>query len=152
MTWISLCTPHPPHHHRNSTSTRNNDPRGLKFCRRSYQAKLTTIQHNFNPTIFWGGGVIYSPPWVNPTCFFRQKKLGSKSFWPKFFSSQKLFYPKYFFTQNFITQKFFVPYFFLPKISFTQIFFDWKLFLDLKIFLTQKFFDPKIFFWAKSKK
>ena len=56
--------------HRNSSSTRNNDRRGLKFCRRPYQAKLTTIQHNFNPNIFWGGGVIYPPPWVNPRCFF----------------------------------------------------------------------------------
>ena len=28
----------------------------LKFCRRPYQAKLTTIQHNFNPTISGGGG------------------------------------------------------------------------------------------------
>ena len=56
-TIITLHHPPPTHPtHRNSTSTRNNDPRGLKFCRRPNQAKLTTIQHNSNPTIFWGGG------------------------------------------------------------------------------------------------
>ena len=62
LTRLSLCTPSTHHSPttRNSTSTRNNDPRGLKFCRRPYQAKLTTIQHNFNPTIFWGGGHISS--------------------------------------------------------------------------------------------
>ena len=40
------------------------DPSDLKFCMRPYQAKLTTIQHNFNPTIFWEG-VIYHPT-TNP--------------------------------------------------------------------------------------
>ena len=47
---------HFSHHHpahRNSTSTRKNDPRCLKFCRRPHQVKLTTPQHNF---IFSGGG------------------------------------------------------------------------------------------------
>ena len=45
---IAVQTHHPPHPPpRNSTSTRNIDPRGLKFCRRPYQAKLTTIQQNF---------------------------------------------------------------------------------------------------------
>ena len=47
-TIITLHTP--THHYRSSTSTKNNDPMGLKFCRRPYQAKLTTIQHNFNPS------------------------------------------------------------------------------------------------------
>ena len=61
-TIITLHTPptQPPHH-RNSNSTRNNGPRGLKFCMQPHQAKLTTTQHNFNPTVFWGGGHISSP-------------------------------------------------------------------------------------------
>ena len=29
--------------------------------------QIATNQHNFNPTNFLGGGVIYPPPWVNPT-------------------------------------------------------------------------------------
>ena len=54
---ITLHTPHHRHHTtRNCISNRNNDPRGLKLCRRHYQAKLTTIQHNFNPTTGGGGG------------------------------------------------------------------------------------------------
>ena len=43
----------------NSTSIKNKGPSGLKFCMRRYLTKLTTAQHNFNPTIFWvgvGGG------------------------------------------------------------------------------------------------
>ena len=47
-------TPHPPPH-RNSDSTRKNGPRGLKFVMQHHPAILTTTQHNFNPTIFWGG-------------------------------------------------------------------------------------------------
>ena len=82
---------------RNSNSTRNNGPRGLKFCMQPHQAKLTTTQHNFNPTIFWGG-VIYRPPWVNPTWVsFDKEKFGPNSFWPKFFFTLKIF----------VTQKFF---------------------------------------------
>ena len=49
-------------HHRNSTSTRKNVPRGLKFCKWLQLTNQTSIQHNFNPAIFRGGGVIYPPP------------------------------------------------------------------------------------------
>ena len=64
-----------PHHTtRKSTSTRNKGPSGLKFWMRPRLTKLATTQHNFNPTIFWGGGVIYPPPWINPVWFFLDKK------------------------------------------------------------------------------
>ena len=96
-------TPHPtppPDPPRNSTSTRKNDPRGLKFYMRPYLPILTTTKHNFtpppsprgltlshyfltknifwqlrttwhnfNPTIFWGGGVI-PPPMAKTIPFF----------------------------------------------------------------------------------
>ena len=133
----------PPPTHRNSTSTINNDPRGLKFCRRPYQAKLTTIKHNFNPTIFWGG-VIYPPPWFNPTCFFRQKNFRSKSFDQTFFAqnffTQNIFLPKIFMTEKNFDPKFFWPPNFFPKFLLTQ-----NIFLTQKVFLTKNFFDPKIF-------
>ena len=92
----------------------------LKFCRRPNQPKLTTIQQNFNPIISWeGGGVIYPPPWVNPTCFFRQKKIRIQ-----IFLTQNFYDPKIFWHKNF----------FLPKIFFTQIFFYLKIILTGKIF------------------
>ena len=53
LTWLLLFTPLPPP--RNSTSTRNNGPSGLKFCMQPHLTKPTTTQHNFNPTVFWGG-------------------------------------------------------------------------------------------------
>ena len=70
-------TPPPP---RNSTSTRKNDPRGLKFVLQHRVAILTTTQHNYNPTIFWGGGGQPHPPSsrVNPTklVFFTKNLFG----------------------------------------------------------------------------
>ena len=98
-----------------------NDPRGLKFCRRPHQAKLTTTQHNFNPTIFGGVGVIYPPPWVNPTCFF----------YPKIIFLTQIFFTKIFFCNR----KFFNQNFFLTNIFF------WPK----KIFCPQKNIDPKNF-------
>ena len=66
--------PHPtPPPTRNSTSTRNKGPSGLKFCMRPHLTKLTTTQHKFNPTIFWVGGGSCR---VNPTqIFFGQEKI-----------------------------------------------------------------------------
>ena len=83
---------HPTPHHttRNSTSTRNKGPSGLKFCMWPHLTKLTTTQHNFNPTGFWGG-VIYHPHWVNPTLFFWQKKIQTQIFSTKIFFDQKIF-------------------------------------------------------------
>ena len=126
LTRLSLCTPHPQPPtppHRNSTSTRNNDPRGLKFCRQPYQANLTTIQHNFNPTIVWGGGFKYPPP--------------------------KFFYPKNFFTQKFLPKIFFTEIFFDPKIFFNEKFFWPKIFLNPKLLFTRRFFGPKYYFDPK---
>ena len=63
LTWLLLFIP--PHHHtttRNSTATRINNPRGLKFFMRPHLTKLTTTQHNFDPTIFWGMGSCTTPP------------------------------------------------------------------------------------------
>merc|ERR1712240_217511 len=92
---------HPPHPtpHRNSTSTRNNDPRGLKFCKRPYQAKLTTIQHNFNPTFFWGGGSYILHLGLTLPVFLDKKK-SDPNLLTNFFFAQKIF------TQNFLTQNF----------------------------------------------
>ena len=61
---IAVHTTHPPTHPPtgNSTSTRNNGPSGLKFCMRPHLTKLTTTQHNFNPTNYWGGGSQTLPP------------------------------------------------------------------------------------------
>ena len=99
-TIITLHTPHPTH--KNSTSTRNNDPRDLKFCRQPYQANLTTIQHNFNPTIVWGGGsnILHQNS-------FTQKIFLPKNFYPKFFLPKYFLIQKYFLTKNFFDQKFF---------------------------------------------
>ena len=45
--------PHPPPTpHRNPTSTRKKDPRGLKFCRRPHPEK----KQQPNTIFFWGGG------------------------------------------------------------------------------------------------
>ena len=41
---------------------KNEGPSGPKFCMRPHQTILTTTQHNFNPTIFWGGGGIIPNP------------------------------------------------------------------------------------------
>ena len=139
LTRLSLYTTPPTPHHRNSTSTRNNDRRGLKFCRRPYQAKLTTIQHNFNPAIFWGGGAYILH--LGLTLPFKQKKFGSKSSWPKFFypeiflpkifSDPKFLRPKKLLTQNYFYKIFFYPNFFWPKYFLIQ-----KIFFT-EIFLTQ---------------
>ena len=131
-TIITLHTP--THQHRSSTSTRNNDRRGLKFCRRHYQAKLTTNQHNFNPTIFKGGGSyilhlgLTLPFWPN-------------IFLPTFFLPKIFFVPKFLWPKKFLTQKnFFIQIFFLPKFFLTD-----KFFLDPQIFLTKTFFYPNFF-------
>ena len=131
--------------HINSTSTRKNDPRGLKFCRRPYQAKLTTIQHNFNPTIFWGGGS-YILHLGLTLCVFSLDKtnFGFKSirpkrqyfFYPKIFLAQQFFDRKFFFTKKIFNQKNFLPKnFFTPKFFLHQIFFYPKIFLP-NIFFT----------------
>ena len=123
LTWLSLYThPTTTTHHCNSTSTRNNDPRSLKFCKRPYQAKLTIIQHNFNPTtIFWGGGsYILHLGWPYIVFFFDKKKLDPNLF-----------------NQNFLPKIFFDLTFFLPKIFFTEIF--WQKIVYQKFLLTQKF-------------
>ena len=80
---ITLHTPPTPP--RNSTSTRNNDPRVLKFFRRPYQAKLTIIQHNFNPSIFSGGRSFIRPLGLTLPEFFLDKKNYPHFFDPNFF-------------------------------------------------------------------
>ena len=158
-----IITLHPPPHHpppRNSNSTRNNGPRGLKFCMQPHQAKLTTTQHNFNPTIFWGGGSYILPLGLTLPGFLLTKKISDpilfdrnffwpQIFWPqifltlRFFSTKNLFDPKIF-----VTQKNFYRKFIWPKKFLTQYLFNTKFFWP-KILLTQKFFWPKIFFWPK---
>ena len=62
LTRLLLFTTHPPPPPpRNSTSTRNKGPSGLKFCMRPHLTKLARTQQNFNPTIFWVGGSATSP-------------------------------------------------------------------------------------------
>ena len=125
LTRLSLYTPPTHPHHRYSTFTRNNDPRGVKFCRRPYQAKLTTIQHNVNPTIFLGGGSYILNLGLILLVFLDIKNFGSKSFRPNFF------WPKFFYLTFFLPKLYFIQHFFLPK-------FFWPL-----QFLTENFFDPK---------
>ena len=66
-------------------------------------------------------------PWVNPTCFFRQKKFRIQIFifLTKVFFIPKFFYPKYSLTQNFYDPKNFSPKIFLswPKKGFLVKFF-----------------------------
>ena len=126
---------HPPppyhhHHHRNSTSTRNNDPRGLKFCRQGYQAKLTTIQYNFNPTIFRGGSHILHLGLTLPV-FLDKTNFGFKSIRPTFFDT--IFFTQKF-NQNFFTKNFLTLNIFLIKFFFEQ-----------ETFVPQHFFGPNHF-------
>ena len=58
--FLPSAPPKEPPTTRNSTSTRKNEHRGLKFRTWPHLTKLTSNQHNLNPTIFWGGGI--SPP------------------------------------------------------------------------------------------
>ena len=84
LTQLLLFTsPYPPPG--NSTSTRNKDPSGLKFCMRPHLTKLTTTQHNFNPIFFWvgvGGGLCILPlGLILPDLFFFHKIFFQKFFW-----------------------------------------------------------------------
>ena len=102
-------TPPHPTPPRNSTSTRNNDPRGLKFCGRPYQAKLTTIQLNFNPTIFGRGGVIHPSLRLTQQIFLTLNFFDIKIFLTQHFFWHKIFFDtKIFWTQNFLTIEFFL--------------------------------------------
>ena len=74
----------------NTTSTRNKGPSGLKFCMRPHLTKLTTTQHNFNPTIFWVGGGGHAGLTL-PKFLWGQKFFGLKSFLPKIFLNPKFF-------------------------------------------------------------
>ena len=106
----------------------NCDPRGLKSCRRPYQAKITTIQHNFNPTIFWGRSYILHLGLTLPVFSLHKTNFGLKYIRKKIFR-QYFFTPKFFWPRNFFDRIFFLPkhFFnpknFLPKIFFTKIFF-----------------------------
>ena len=55
LTRLSLCTPSTHHSPttRNSTSARNNDPRGLKFYMQPQPAIQTTTQHNFILSLYY---------------------------------------------------------------------------------------------------
>ena len=145
---IAVHTTTPP---RNSTSTRNKGPSGMKFCMWPYQTKLTTTQHNFNLTIFWVGvGVMYTPLWVNFSFWqknYRTQIFLIKNFFdPQFFLIHKLFFdPKIFLTQKSFWSKIFWPKTsFWPKNIFEPTNF-WS-----KIFLTQNKFSYPNFFWQNS--
>ena len=79
---------------------RKKGPSGLKFCMRPQLTILTTSQHNFNPTNFWGGGHLL----INCTRSFllliqkilTQKNFNPKNFRPKNFSPKNFIYPKKF--------------------------------------------------------
>ena len=74
---IAVHTTPPPT--RNSTSTRNKGPSGLKFCMPPLPEQLTTTQHNL--TLLLSGGVIYPPklnfhykePHINLWCCLNNK-------------------------------------------------------------------------------
>ena len=113
----------PTHPTRNSTSTRNKGPSGLKICMRPHLTKLTTTQHNFNPTIFWvgrGGG--------------HAKLTLPEFFLAKSFSDLNVFDQRIFWLQNFFDPKFFLhTNFFDPRIFLTQKFFWSQNFLTQNI-------------------
>ena len=143
---IPTPTPHPPirpHQFFSWELARCSHPSKKNFCMRHHLTKLTTTQHDFNPTIFWvgWGGVINPPPWVNPTCIFLDKEISDPNL-----SDQRFFFdPKKLLTSKFLTTNFFDPNFF-----WTQNYFDPKFLFDPKIiwpqnFLTPNFFDPQIF-------
>ena len=140
--WHDYGCPHPPTPPGNFTSTRNNGPSDLKFCMRPHLTNLTTTQLNFNPTIFFGGGmVIHPPPSVNPTQFLSEKNiLWQKSSRTRFFLTYIFFNPNFFWHNIFLTQHFFDTTFFWHN------FFDLNFFL-LKIFLTANFCDWNFFDW-----
>ena len=102
LTRLLLFTTTPPTT-RNSTSIRNKGPSGLKFCMRPLLTKLTTTQHNFNPTIFWVG------------------VEGGSYILPLGLTLLALFLDKIFLTKNLFDQKFFLTkIFFDPKNSLTK--------------------------------
>ena len=47
----------------------------LKFGTHTHQTNLTTTQHNFNPTNYWGGGSQTLPPGLTLTNLFGTKTL-----------------------------------------------------------------------------
>ena len=99
--------------------------------------QLTTIQHNFNPNIFWGGAFINPLPRVNPTYFFFDKKNDlSKKFSLKFFLPQ-------FFLINIFFDRIFLQTIFRLKNFFAESFFH-------QIYLAQNFFSTENFFFEKS--
>ena len=73
---------------------------GSEICRRPYQAKLTTIQHNFNPTIFWGGELYTLHLGLTLLVFLDKKTFGPILFDPKYFLTQKFLGPKKIFGQH----------------------------------------------------
>ena len=103
LTRLLLFTTTPPTT-RNSTSIRNKGPSGLKFCMRPLLTKLTTTQHNFNPTIFWvgvEGGSYILPLGLTLLALFLDKIFLTKNlFDQKFFLTKNFFDPKNSLTKN----------------------------------------------------
>ena len=117
---FTLITPPPPT--RNSTSTRKNDPRGLKFCRWLHLTKLKTIK------------------FFEQKIYFYQKNIGHISCDQFNFFDQKPFSNKSFLTKIFLNTKFF-PKSFLKIICLT--FFDKILFCEQQFFSLEIFFDQQ---------
>ena len=109
LDWDSLITDnYYPHPIPNLGIVRKKGPSGLKFCMRPQLTILTTNQHNFNPTNFWGGGICWLiVPDLSYSSF--------KKFWPKKISIRKIFDPKIFHSKILYTQKILIPNIFWPK-------------------------------------
>ena len=77
---------------------------------------ITQQFHTILTLLFYGGGgVIYPPLWVNPTCFSLNKKNLDQNLY-----EQNSFYPKNFLPKKFYDPKNVDPNFFDPKSFFTQ--------------------------------
>ena len=111
LTWILLFIPHhtTPHHPtRNSTSTRNKGPNGLKFCMRPHLTQLTTTQHNFNPTIIWVGVGRGGPGLTLPAFFLTKIFLDLNHFDQTFFCDQTFSLTIFFVTKNIFNLNYFL--------------------------------------------
>ena len=119
---------------------------------RPHLAKLTITQHNFNPTVFLGGGAYILSLGLTLPDFFK-----TQYFWTQM--NQTLFlteilWPKILLTKKYVWQinlsKFFLTKILWPKIFsdrkfiFDRNFFDLEFLLN-EIFLTQLILYPKFY-------
>ena len=72
---VVTCSTTPPPHPTTNFSATSRQAIELKFGTHTHQTNLTTTQHNFNPTNYWGGGSQTLPPGLTLTNLFGTKTL-----------------------------------------------------------------------------